>query len=205
MGIKKLFVLLAALGLLVTGCGSRNSSDESTDKVATEEEEFLQFCTEFPSSRECEDINCEADEMGLFDYFGGGDDFFSDSAFNNSGVGCGCRNGERPVFYRGVRRCEPEVVYEQVQQDQIYMRFVRRSNGKEKLWVAFNSTTVNQDGARFGDDNFGSTCHSNFGSRCRVEHGNSDCRGMVGADGSPVNTRCIPVDGTPYGYCDDYQ
>ncbi len=203
MQIRNWVLVSTMLCLLVSGCGSSRSNSGDQNKLQTEEENFLQFCTEFPEARECVDIDNEATALGFNDYFGSGNDFFSDNAFGNSGMGCGCRHGERPVFYRGVPKCENTQIYQRVQSTQVSMRYVSRPDGREKLWVAFETTTVVESESRGFDSS--ASCSADFGARCNPERGNTDCRGMKDQNGQPLATQCLSMDETQYGTCAPFE
>ena len=196
-----LVALMTAALLALSGCGS-SSSDNNNNKDLDADEALLQFCLEFPDARDCEFISGEAADLGFFDYYGGGNDFFSDSAFGNSGIGCGCRRGTRGVLYRGVRRCESEIIFNSLRGHDVGILFRRRANGKTSAWVSFGSSTDTID--RQSSISFGTrSCYEMFSVRCNLNRGNRYCRGIRNRRGKRIRATCEPINGhnVRWGYC----
>ncbi len=200
MGSRSVLIYFLATVFLISACGRNSTSTTEGDPQGAEDQSLLQFCTRFPNAQECNEINREADALGLGRYFGGGDDPFSDSAFDNSGIGCGCRNGENPVLFRGVPRCESLEIYSPVSQVQVTLRLVNIPEENESRWISTGDAgPPPSDGGL--DEVFGvASCTPNFGARCNLERGNDDCRGIINRQGEQAE--CRPVIDTNYGFCD---
>ncbi len=201
MKTKHSMVVFACLALLMSGCGSSSSDDNNKPQLKTAEQEYIDFCARNPSSEQCNDANDTADDLGFGNYYGGGNDAgYGDPAFGGHPSGAGCGYNECEVAYRGVPRCESIEHYREASSNQVSMRYVKRPNGKEKLWVAFDSDEHREvEGIRTGGGNTGS-CNSGQvrGTRCQSDR---DCH-YSDQHGYRVRAQCVSMGGgLPYGYC----
>ena len=190
MGLRLLLIVTTVLSLGLAGCGKSKNTTTNNKNIVVEEEAFDPFCSNFGDSEFCESFRETSYDYGFEDYFGD-DDSFADFAFNGGGGFCGCRNGYRPIIYRGLRMCE-KIFRDGFEFQGIHVRY-RYRNGNEDLRIAFVF-----DNTLSGDDLFeAQICYRTAGIRCSSHR---DCN-IKNKFGNSVRSVCQPLQDRNYGYC----
>ncbi len=217
MKTKYYMALLAGLFLLVSACGSSSSNDDGNTQLQTDDQPS--FCEQFPQAEACEEFNdgalnsyclnnpqdpvCdqiedEGNDMGFDDYFGGNDDLYGDGAYNGAGGYCGCDNGQQPVIYQGQRMCERRT-QSGYREREIVVGYQRRGD-RERVSAEYRYADGDEYATSY--EPVGDNCYEAAGVRCNPNGYGNDCQ-VRDNYGQYVNARCVRVQGTNYGYCQE--